>query len=707
MRIKDLHRIHVGDSLEATFSGKLKLPGVNMAQLVAEYARHTPLQPTYQRLREAGEKHFRQTTTSEQGLRNILSALAAWMKHFGFRDRDLVGTEFDVEFERYTRDYREALKIEGKAERTIQDRLAYIARWKDQVHAVAENAELPEPFNEALSEAMARRQMSLTQLSRYSGIGHSNLAAWARGETRPGRNVAAQMKKLEQALRLPADTLASRLGFVIKRRQVTEAAKANKLEMTSYSARRSQQFKREFRLNYLIRVPEQMRAEWRELTTHKTSTLREHASSNDVWRIKPRDKVGDKPSWASLLENGDVVPAADAAWGYLSRYYSWLALDVAHGGAGIATERVSTLAWILNQELVMKFLAWMQRRSNNKLHGGIPSFLQYAAMLVRPNTGWLYLNESLALRIDAAARSSCLGFEPAGLDLTELTSAWRKRCEQVWKLYYDRARFLSTHKSLTKARDPKEPIQDILAEQRPLSIVIDMLATLKRNPPSCIQTKRYAVWTRDVLLLAWLTANPLRVNHFATMTYRRDNTGNVYRVADGDWHYRCELTDFKNSPARYMNTPDGKYDVKLPGYVGDAIEHYLKEGRPYLAGANDNDFFLLPEKFANQTDYDRAGVPIPVMRDRWNAEAISTRVRLVTRALRDGKPGFGPHAFRHIVATDYLKRFPGAYKLVADLLCDQLQTVISEYGHTSAQDGLNIHYTAAEAEYAAAMGGKP
>jgi integrase len=156
-----------------------------------------------------------------------------------------------------------------------------------------------------------------------------------------------------------------------------------------------------------------------------------------------------------------------------------------------------------------------------------------------------------------------------------------------------------------------------------------------------------------------------------------------------------------------MNTPDGKYDVKLPEYVGDAIEHYLKEGRPYLAGANDNDFFLLPEKFANQTEYDRAGVPIPVLKDRWNAEAIGTRVRLVTRALRDGKPGFGPHAFRHIVATDYLKRFPGAYKLVADLLCDQLQTVIKEYGHTSAQDGLNIHYTAAEAEYAAAMGGKP
>lgn len=678
-----------------------------MAQLVAEYARHTPLQPTYQRLREAGEKHFKQTSTSEQGLRNIMSALAAWMKHFGFRDRDLVGTEFDVEFDRYSRDYREALNLEGKAERTIQDRLAYLARWREQVKAVAVNAELPEPFHEALTEALMRRQMNLAELSRHTGIGRSNLAAWARGETRPGRNVAAQMKKLEQALRLPADTLASRLGFVIQRRQVTAAAKANQLEMTSYSARRSQQFKREYRLNYLLKVPEQMRAEWHELMAYKTSTLREHASSNDVWRIKPRDKVGDKPTWASLLPNGDVVPSADVAWSYLSRYYSWLALDVAHEGAGIAAERVSTLAWLLHKDMVMKFLQWMQKRSNNKLHGGIPNFLNYAAMLLRPNTGWLYLNERLALRVDASARKTILGFDPTGMDLDTLVTEWRKRCEEVWKVYYDRGQFLAKHKSLTKSREPKEPIDDILAERRPLSVVIDMLATLKRNPPSCIQTKRYAVWTRDVLILAWLTANPLRVNHFATMQYKRDNTGNVYRAFDGRWHYRCSAEDFKNTPRQYMNTPDLKYDVELPSYVGDAIEHYLKEGRPYLAGANDGDFFLLPEKFANQTEYDRAGVPIPVLKDRWNAEAISTRVRLVTRALRDGKPGFGPHAFRHIVATDYLKRFPGSYKLVADLLCDQLQTVISEYGHTSAQDGLNIHYTAAEAEFAAAMGDKP
>lgn len=69
-----------------------------------------------------------------------------------------------------------------------------------------------------------------------------------------------------------------------------------------------------------------------------------------------------------------------------------------------------------------------------------------------------------------------------------------------------------------------------------------------------------------------------------------------------------------------------------------------------------------------------------------------------------GPAPFGPHAFRHIVATDYLKRYPGAFQLVAHLLNDHLQTVIKEYGHVSPMDGLRAHYDAAAAELDAALG---
>lgn len=676
-----------------------------MADLVAEYARHEPLRPTYKRLREAGNKHFAETTSSEQALRNILSALSTWMTRFNFRDSDIVGTEFDVEFEKYARDFRDTLAAEGKKERTVQDRIGQIGRWKALVVQIASAAELPEKFSEALTEAMLRRDMSIAELSRHSGLGVTTLNAWARGETRPTQHVAIKVKALEQALRLPADSLASKLGFVIKRKNVTAAAKEAKLQMASYSERLSHQRKPEFRLTYLKAIPQGVQEEWTELLNYKTSHLREHASSNDVWRVKSRDEVGNKPSWCAVMANGDIVPAADAAWSFIGRYLSWLALDVAHGGAGLAAERINTLAFVLNKDLVYKYLAWVQKRSDNKLHGGIISVLQYCAMLLRPNTGWLYLNPQVALKLDERARKSCLKFEPVGMDLEALTSEWQKICHERWSEYHERAKNLDVHKSKEKSREPKEPIQDILAHQRPLSVVIDMLATLKRNPPPCVQTKRYAVWTRDVLMLSWLAANPLRVSHFACMRWRRDNTGNVYVHEDGHWHYRCKRSDFKNSPKKFMNTPGGEYDVQLPPFVGEAIEVYLREGRPFLAGAYDGDYLFLPEKFANQTRTDAAGFEMPIMQDRWNSEAFSTRLRIVTRGLRDGKPGFGAHAFRHIVATDYLKRNPGAYQMVAHLLADSLETVLKEYGHTSAQDGLNSHYLSAEAELAAAMGG--
>ena len=248
---------------------------------------------------------------------------------------------------------------------------------------------------------------------------------------------------------------------------------------------------------------------------------REHSSRNDVWRVKSPASVSTKPSWTCLLSDGSVVPTAGATWNFLGRYFSWLALDRQSGGAGYDSGHINTLAWLLDQDSMQAYLRWQQQRSGNILHSGIPTVLQLAAMLLRPKTGWIWLNQSLAFALDKDARQICLHFEAEGMSPFALKTAWRERCEVVWAAYEKQGKFLETHKSLRHSRDPKEPIADILMHERPLSVLMDMLAVLKKNPPWCKQTKRYAVWTRDVLLLAWMTANPLRVGHFATMTYPR------------------------------------------------------------------------------------------------------------------------------------------------------------------------------------------
>lgn len=676
--------------------------GIKMTELVAAFKRHIPLPPTYKALKEAGKKKYAESYT-DLVVRNRVSVLNVFMTFNRFEDADVVGSEFDADFDDKLQRYYDEMSNQGLATRTIQDRLELLRHWRTLVVELAENAELPDDFSAALAEAIYRRKVTLKFLVSKTGIGATAIREWASGKTRPTRNVEDQLKKLEEVLRLPVETLSKRLGFIIKRHQVTRAAKEQTLAMSSYGARKGAQFKRGFRLNYLLEVPESMKVEWRQLAAHKISLSRTHSCRNDTWRVKPRHAVGNKPRWPAILPDGKVVPSADACWSFLGRYYSWLALDIQHGGAGYEIERVNTLAWILHDKMMTKYLAWAQVQSGNILHSGITNILTLAAMLLRPETGWLWLNPHLAFALDSKARISCLGFDPEGLDIDELTKAWESRCAEVWSKYDKESKFLLGHKSLQKSRNPKEPIADILAHPRPLSMVMDMLATLKKNPPWCLQTKRYAVWTRDVLLLAWLTANPLRINHLATMTYKPDNSAHLYMAADGLWHYRCTRNEFKNSPEIFMNMPDETYDVALPPYVGDAVEMYLKDGRPMLAGAHEGSYVFLPEKFANQTDTDRTGEPVEVFTDRWNSGALSTRLRLITRGLRYGKLAFSAHAFRHIVATDYLKRFPGAFKLVADLLCDRLETVMNEYGHTSPMDGLNMHYQAASAEFEAAM----
>jgi hypothetical protein len=44
-------------------------------------------------------------------------------------------------------------------------------------------------------------------------------------------------------------------------------------------------------------------------------------------------------------------------------------------------------------------------------------------------------------------------------------------------------------------------------------------------------------------------------------------------------------------------------------------------------------------------------------------------------------PGFFPHAFRHIIATDYIKNHPNGFAIAARILHDREETVRTEYAH--------------------------
>lgn len=647
------------------------------------------LSARYSVLKAAGIKHLTDAGKSPLVVRNHVSILNAWMKWCRRTDKDYIGREMHDQFEHSVGLWADDMERDGRAPRTISDRLELIVPWQQMACGLSGADSLAEGFPAALTEAIERRGCSVAALSRTTGLAEEiTIKEWCSGTRRPTRHVEKAVSSLESALRLPTGTLGKRLGFVIERFQVTRAAKEFREAQTDYGKRLRANRSSGARLNYVGNPHENVKHEWAQLIAYKVDDVRPHSSRNDTWRVKPATRVGKKYRWSSVYGNG-FVAAADAAWNFLSRYLGWLSLHPSHGGAGIPPERVRSLAWLVRADLMEEYIKWVRARSGGIVHSGMTQVLHYCCMLLRKEAGWLWRHHNLVKAMDSVDR-------PAPVASIELSSpsfvqAWRTECERVWSEYGRQAEAYRNSKAFQLSRDPEGPIKDIIDSPRPMSVVMEMLAKLRRNPPPLNARKRRAVWRRDVLLLAWLIANPLRVQHFSVMTYRSDQTGNVYRNGTGVWHYRCSSSDFKNQP--------GDYDVSLPEFVGEAIEHYLSEGRPLLGGANSGDYLFVSERSGGAAPYDSTGAELPPQPGMWTTELISVRVRLITRALRGGLPGFGPHAFRHIVATDYLKRMPGAFQLVAHLLNDSLQTVLSKYGHVSAQDGLNVHYEAASQEF--------
>ncbi|MBQ5942252.1 hypothetical protein J8847_19725, partial [Massilia sp. AB1] len=67
-------------------------------------------------------------------------------------------------------------------------------------------------------------------------------------------------------------------------------------------------------------------------------------------------------------------------------------------------------------------------------------------------------------------------------------------------------------------------------------------------------------------------------------------------------------------------------------------------------------------------------------------KGISKTILRLTRRYIPGSPGFGPHAVRHLVATTWLRKNPGDFLTVAELLNDSLKTVLENYAHLRRDD---------------------
>jgi integrase len=382
--------------------------------------------------------------------------------------------------------------------------------------------------------------------------------------------------------------------------------------------------------------------------------------------------------WTS--SEGGELGTANFAQKEFQSFFGYLCLskkasDLMFRGKGYSKGKL-TIGLLADLDLVESFITGFKKlRSFNKYNNGHIHFLSMVTSLLRPETGYLYQNPKFAVKIGMSGD----------------TEEWQKKC------FDTRTRLLEVQADIKhaknsgssdfqKGRDPKEPIADILALPNPLTAIKELISIMLSDVNSYPLGIKRAVFYRDILLIALLVGNPLRIKMFAIMKFDR----NLIREDDGSWWIKFKRADFKN-----RSSISSDYEVEIAPEFYPLIERYQREFRPLLFGAEESDYVFLkdsdnrnrkpPRKKRKSLIYKSP----PVVKDIYSftPAVLSGRVSIRIKDYFPLSPGFRAHAFRHIVATSIIKSNPEmGFFLASKVLHDKLETVEREYVHLKTSE---------------------
>jgi integrase len=397
---------------------------------------------------------------------------------------------------------------------------------------------------------------------------------------------------------------------------------------------------------------EQFKLEWASLMKHKCTTgagsKQRHA--NGRWSVTGNENAKEAIAGITTFE-GKHFASAGILWIQLSAFFGFLQRPKSDGGWGLAHEVVQSLGWLADSEAIDAFLDFQTKRSAGLIHKGHSAFCTNIASLTHPEHGFLTQTPEMMGRLPHARTEG---------------RSWREHCEAArhtagsWK-----------SASVDVSRDPVQPIRFLLDQPHPLLPVFTAMQRLREiGNAAPAGSKSEACARRDELLLGILLSNPLRRKNIIELTVSPDNRGSVYQTASGEWRIRLSRSDFKNGKTATRKART--YDVRLAPWLAPLMSDYVTHFRPVLG-----DHSTLGPLFLSKN-----GGPLLDM---------THRVLILTRQLIPGCGGFGPHAFRHLVATDWLRRNPNDFLTVAQLLNDSLEVVLETYAHLKQDDALTRH----------------
>lgn len=581
-----------------------------------------------------------------QSVNNLTSALRAFMNDHGLSESSAVGSVLRISYYRRLQEHIDSLVDAGRDSRYIANRKSLLAHWHSMVleldREYAASSGIDTPFQKAIKELVASAP-SQRRLAKETGVPLATLKRWLAG-TVPQKNALSKLRRLEAYFGATPGLLVELATNKADQSPTTIGEPRD----IAYRQRISDAQNSRFRL---CEFHDSFKAEWAALVEHKVETLTElERPTKGCWRAtEHHSQIESSGLWYAFY-NGLYVPTAHINWGKICNFLGWLTLENCPSSPKLAIDKVQTIGWLLSSRHLQSYVLWYVRRSGGKVHSGVTSFVLLVKMLTHPTTGYLTQSPHLESALPPEAN----------------ISNWAAGCTAAFEWSKKTLKQLAPQKK--KSRDPFEPIKDVLEWAHPMDAIGDMTQRMKAARPTTGGLTE-AIWARDLLLIKLLASNPLRAKNIKLLTYKSDNSGQLYQTKGGAWRIYITPEFMKNENGAAKDTP---YDMPVHESLWKDIERYLKRYRPLFPNADNLKYVFLSSEERKQAA-------------SW--ENLNRRVFTLTKCHLWHCPGVGPHAFRYIIGTTILKAQPGAWEVAAQVLHDKEETVRAHYAHLRGSDG--------------------
>jgi hypothetical protein len=583
---------------------------------------------------------------------NFRSAMRGWMKEFGLPEASPVGAELGSEYSAALARRTATLRAAGVSRQTISAHRSMLSRCRDEFAALRQEEERAaerRDLSATLDALFVASGMTETGVCRLAGLSTISLNNWRTGRCVPSKGSLPALARLEAVLGTDPGTLAAKLPHVLYGEKGSY-----RVGQTAFRRHAQELQKRPFGMNTF---PPRLRAEWDSLYLFYTDAAWAAARGmkrNGRWRVRAGE---------------NFCPTRERIRRALASYFGYLCLPAegasAGSGKGYSPEAVS-LALISDAGLISDYLRFKKERTYLQRHNGSTLlFLTLCAALLRPETGFIWQSPELGARLpDPVARG-----------------AWQDWCGRNRSVINEIRKKLVKDGEIAKTRDPFVPIGRIITDNRhPVDALLDFADAYEADlPPANAPPRPRAAHFQLVLLIRFATFIPLRVYNFCAMTYRRDNTGNLYAKTDGSWWVRFSASELKNHLGAAKDAP---FDVPLHESLWPYVEGHLFTHRPSLAGADDCDYVFRPARHCRVA---ARGARVPEC-------SLWRQIYVATQSYIPDCAGFGMHAFRHIVATEYMKNYRDGVSVAAAILNDRESTVKKCYGLLLPSDRFDDWY---------------